>query len=208
MILLDAEGVAASRPGRPLFADLSITVSDGERIGIVGLNGCGKSTLLSILAGAAEPEAGTVRRGRDVRLSVLGQDPQLKGPLVRDDLFVAPATGSNGEQRDAGVEHWEAAAVADRLGIGDLFDAEVASLSGGQAKRVALTRARVTPSDLLVLDEPTNHLDIDAISWLEVRIMEHTGSLLLVTHDRQIAARCERQLRIEAGRVDAGLPVM
>lgn len=189
MILLDADGVAASRPGRPLFADLSITISDGERIGIVGLNGCGKSTLLSILAGVTEPEAGTVRRGRDVRLSMLGQDPALRGPLVRDDLFVEASDASSGDGVTAGVEHWEAAAVADRLGIGDLFDAEVASLSGGQAKRVALTRALVTPCDLLVLDEPTNHLDIDAISWLEDRIMEHTGALLLVTHDRHFLDR-------------------
>jgi ATP-binding cassette subfamily F protein uup len=178
VILIDAEGLAASRPGRPLFADVSVTLSTGDRLGIVGINGCGKSTLLGILAGMVEPEAGTVRRGRDVRVSVLGQDPALHGPTVRDDLFGAE-----------GVEHWEVAAVADRLGVGDLLDVAVGSLSGGQAKRVALARALVTPADLLVLDEPTNHLDIDAIAWLEDRIAEHQGGLLLVTHDRHFLDR-------------------
>ncbi|UDY34845.1 ABC-F family ATP-binding cassette domain-containing protein [Dermatobacter hominis] len=190
MILLDAEGVAASRPGRPLFADVSVTLSTGERMGVVGLNGSGKSTLLGILAGTVEPEAGTVRRGRDVRTSVLGQDPALRGPTVRDDLF-----GSEEAER------WEAASVADRLGIGDLFDVEVDSLSGGQAKRVALARALVTPADLLVLDEPTNHLDIDAIAWLEDRIAEHTGGLLLVTHDRHFLDRITTDvLELDRGR--------
>ncbi len=194
MILLDAEGIAASRPGRPLFADLSLTLSTGDRLGIVGLNGCGKSTLLGMLAGDVEPEAGTVRRARDVRVSTLGQDPALRGPLVRDDLFGA-GTGS------PDVEHWEAASVADRLGIGDLFDAEVGSLSGGQAKRVALARALVTPADLLVLDEPTNHLDIDAIAWLEDRIAEHQGGLLLVTHDRHFLDRITTDvLELDRGR--------
>jgi len=190
VILFDAEGIAASRPGRPLFDDLSLTLSTGQRLGIVGLNGSGKSTLLAILAGSVEPEEGVVRRGRDVRMSVLGQDPALHGPTVSDDLFA-----------DRDVEQWEVAAVADRLGIGDLLDAEVESLSGGQAKRVALTRALVTPADLLVLDEPTNHLDIDAIAWLEDRIIEHPGGLLLVTHDRHFLDRITTDvLELDRGR--------
>jgi len=178
VILVDADGVAASRPGRPLFADVSITLSVGERLGIVGLNGCGKSTLLRILTGVVEPEAGVVRVGKGVRVSALDQDPRLRGPRVADDLYGVP----DGER-------WEAAAVADRLGVGGLLDAEVSSLSGGQAKRVALARTLVTPADVLVLDEPTNHLDIDAIAWLEDRLLEHTGGLLLVTHDRHFLDR-------------------
>ena len=205
MILVDAAGVTAVRPGRPLFEDLSVTVSTGDRLGIVGLNGCGKSTLLSILAGTTDPEAGTVRRGRDVRVSLLGQDPALQGPLVRDDLFgVGPTDAADpGSASSAapGAERWEAAAVADRLGVGDLLDADVGSLSGGQAKRVALARALVTPADLLVLDEPTNHLDIDAISWLEDRIVEFTGGLVLVTHDRHFLDRVTNVvLELDRGR--------
>ena len=70
MILIDAQDVKASRPNRPLFADLSITVSDGDRIGVVGLNGCGKSTLLRIISGDLEPDAGVVRKGRGARIGV------------------------------------------------------------------------------------------------------------------------------------------
>jgi ATP-binding cassette subfamily F protein uup len=190
VILLDVDGVAASRPGRPLFADVSLTVSDGDRWGVVGLNGCGKSTLLGIMSGSVEPESGTVRPGRDLRVAVLDQDPHLGGPTVRDALSAGH-----------GAEEWEAAAVADRLGIGSLLDAPVADLSGGQAKRVALARALVAPSDLLILDEPTNHLDIDAIAWLEDRLAEYRGGLVLVTHDRHFLDRVTTKvLELDRGR--------
>jgi ABC transport system ATP-binding/permease protein len=84
VILVDAAGVAASRPGRPLFADLSVTVSTGDRLAVVGLNGCGKSTVLRVLTGLEEPEAGVVRRGRDARLTFLEQHPHLPAGSVAD----------------------------------------------------------------------------------------------------------------------------
>ena len=185
MILVDLDDVAMSRPGKPLFGDLSITISTGDRLGVVGLNGCGKSTLLRVLTGAAEPEAGTVRRGRGVRVAALDQVPVLPpGPVLA-------AVG----------EGWEAAAVLDRLGMGGLSEADVSTLSGGQAKRVALARTLVSDSDLLVLDEPTNHLDIDGIAWLEDRLAEYRGGLVLVTHDRHVLDRVTtRILELDRGR--------
>ena len=190
VILLDVDGVGASRPGRPLFADVTFTIADSDRLGIVGLNGSGKSTLLGIIAGTVDPETGTVRRGRGVRIDSLAQDPQLPAGTVRQAVV-------------AGYEDaaWEAASVADRLGLGPLMDADVSSLSGGQAKRVALARALVTETDLLILDEPTNHLDIDAIAWLEDRLAAHRGGLVLVTHDRHFLDRITtRVLELDRGK--------
>jgi len=173
VILVDAQRVAVSRPGKPLFRDLSVTISTGDRLGIVGLNGCGKSTLLRVLAGRDDPEDGQVVRGRGVRIAMLDQNPVLpEGPALA-------AVG----------EGWEAEAVLDRLGMGAFADADTTTLSGGQAKRVALARTLVTECDLLILDEPTNHLDIDAIAWLEDRLAAFRGGLILVTHDRHVLDR-------------------
>jgi ATP-binding cassette subfamily F protein uup len=182
VILVDASQVSAHRPGKPLFDDLSITVSSGDRLGVVGINGGGKSTLLKVLAGTFEPEAGTVRRGRGTRISVLDQDAPLPAGTVGSVVG----------------EAWEGAAVLDRLGMGAALDTDVATLSGGQVKRVALARALVAvggpggqadEGDLLILDEPTNHLDLDGIAWLEDWLARFPGGLVLVTHDRHVLDR-------------------
>ena len=170
MILIDAQGVKASRPNRPLFADLSITVSDGDRIGVVGLNGCGKSTLLRIISGDLEPDAGVVRKGRGARIGVLPQLPVLPVGTVRE------AVGHD----------WQGEAMLDRLGMSGLIDASTSELSGGQKKRVALAALLVSEWEALILDEPTNHLDLDAISYLEEWLANYSGGLLLVTHDRHV----------------------
>ena len=184
MILVDLERVSAARPGRPLFDELSLTLQTGDRLGVVGLNGTGKSTLLRVLAGTLEPESGTVRTGRDVRIGFLEQRPELPPGTVRQ--AVGPG--------------WEAAAVLEHLGMGPMHDADIATLSGGQAKRVALARLLVEESDLLVLDEPTNHLDIEAITWLEERLARHRGGLVLVTHDRHVLDRVTtRVLELDRG---------
>ncbi|MGI8754826.1 MAG: ABC-F family ATP-binding cassette domain-containing protein [Acidimicrobiales bacterium] len=188
MILLDATEVAASRPGRQLFADVSLTLSTGDRLGLVGINGTGKSTLLRVLAGRSEPEAGSVRRGRGARVVMLDQVDALPAGTVRQ----AVAPGGDPDRS------WELDAVLDRLGIASLAEEATDRLSGGQTKRVALARALVEvgpgggPDDdavLLILDEPTNHLDIDAIAWLEDRLARHRGGLVLVTHDRHVLDR-------------------
>ena len=193
MILLDAAGLAASRPGRPLFADVSVTIESGDRLAVVGLNGSGKSTLLRQLAGRVDPEAGVVRRGRDSRVVFLDQDAPLVGPTIGD------ITGRT----------WDAAATLDRLDMGGRLDDDTATLSGGESKRVALARALVEvgpPAEagddvVLILDEPTNHLDIDAIAWLEDRLAAHRGGLVLVSHDRHVLDRVTtRIVELDRGR--------
>ncbi len=196
MILLDAAGLTVTRPERPLFTDVGVTLASGDRLAVVGLNGCGKSTLLRVLAGDIDPAAGEIRRGRGSRVVAVRQDRSLPPGTVR------AAVGAEGEGA------WTAEAVADRLGLADLLDREVSTLSGGQVTRVALARAlaEVGPPGegddavLLILDEPTNHLDIDAIAWLEERLAAHRGGLLLVTHDRHVLDRVTtRILELDRG---------
>ncbi len=203
MILIDAMGLTIARPDRDLFRDVSITVNSGDRIGFVGINGAGKSTLLRVLAGRRTPDSGVVRRGRGVSIAMLDQEAPLPSGTVRD----AVATGfgeSESENGPAGPEvsvtEWEGEAVLDRLGMGTHLDRPVDQLSGGERKRVALARALVHQSDLLVLDEPTNHLDLDSIEWLQHRLRSHQGAILLVTHDRHLLdALTTRMVELDRG---------
>jgi ABC transport system ATP-binding/permease protein len=190
MILIDADSLTASRPDKPLFTNLSMTINDGDRWGIVGINGCGKSTFLRMLAGDIQPESGVVRRSKTLRMAVLEQDPKLApGPVREAVLHDLPDADS-----------WEAEEFLDRLGMGGMLDADTTTLSGGQAKRVALARALVSQPDLLILDEPTNHLDLDAIAWLEARLARYRGGLIMVSHDRHVLDRVlTRVLEIDRG---------
>jgi ATP-binding cassette subfamily F protein uup len=189
VILIDAEGLRATRPDRPLFTDLSLTVSDGDRIGVVGLNGCGKSTLLSFLSGERDPEAGEVRRGRGARIGALGQVPVLNAGRVREVVCAGLDDGQ-----------WQGEAMLDRLGMGAMGGAPTDELSGGQRKRVALAALLAREWDALILDEPTNHLDLDAIAFLEGWLAEFSGGLVLVTHDRHVLDRVTTKvLEIDRG---------
>ena len=191
MILIDAEGLSASRPGRPLFADVSLTLSTGDRLGVVGLNGCGKSTLFRLLSGENEPEKGVVRRGRGARIGVLPQLPVLPEGTVRD------AVGGG----------WQGEAMLDKLGMGDMSEADTRELSGGQLKRVALARLLAGEWDCLILDEPTNHLDLDAIGFLEETLARFPGGLALVTHDRHVLDRVtNRVFEIDRGHAYLHIP--
>jgi ATP-binding cassette subfamily F protein uup len=191
MILIDAEGLKASRPGRPLFEDVSITLSTGDRLGVVGLNGCGKSTLFRILSGELRPDAGVVRTGRGARIGVLPQLPVLPHGTVRD------AVGGG----------WQGEAMLDKLGMGDMVEADTRELSGGQLKRVALARLLAGEWDCLILDEPTNHLDLDAIGFLEETLARFPGGLAIVTHDRHVLDRVtNRVLEIDRGHAYLHIP--
>ena len=166
-----------SQPDKVLFADVDLTISTGDRVAIVGVNGSGKTTLLRILTGSLKPDRGDVRFGRGVRIASLEQDPTLPSGIVSGVLG----------------DGWEVAATATSLGVLPLFDRPTDQLSGGQAKRVALAKVLADDEhgddDMVVLDEPTNHLDLDAIEWLEARLVAMRSALVLVTHDRHVLDR-------------------
>lgn len=183
-VLVDLERVSARTPDRTLFEDFSLTISDGDRIGIVGINGTGKSTLLRIIAGVSSPESGEVRRGRNTRVAYLDQEADLPP----------------GQVSEAIGEGWEARAVLERLGMGHEAATDIAALSGGQAKRVALAKALAQPSELLVLDEPTNHLDLSGVAWLEKYLASFRGGLVIVSHDRHLLDRITtRMVELDRG---------
>jgi ATP-binding cassette subfamily F protein uup len=187
-VLVDLEDVSVRHGDRTLFQNLSLTVTDGDRVGVVGINGAGKSTLLRVIAGLEQTDDGQIRRGRGVRTSYLEQEPLLQAGSVR----VAVGAG------------WEAEAALDRLGMGTTGNIDVAELSGGQTKRVALAAALARPVELLVLDEPTNHLDLRAVAWLEQWLVEFRGGLVLVTHDRHLLDRVTtRMIELDRGRAYA-----
>jgi len=191
VILIDAQDLKASRPNRPLFDNISLTLSDGDRIGVVGLNGCGKSTLLRILSGDYSPDSGVVRYGRGARIGMLAQQPVLP----------------KGSVRDAVGEDWRGEAMLDRLGMSGLIEAQTNELSGGQQKRVALAKLLVSEWDALILDEPTNHLDLDAIAYLEEWLANFRGGLILVTHDRHVLDRVTTKvLEIDRGKAYLHMP--
>jgi ATP-binding cassette subfamily F protein uup len=177
VICVDVAGVAVAQPDKQLFHDLAVTVSTGDRVAVVGVNGSGKTTLLRILTGDLQPDDGDVRFGRGVRIASLSQDPVLPAGTVRQYLG----------------DSWEVAAVATKLGVQPLFDRRTDELSGGQAKRVALAKVLADDEhgdhDMVVLDEPTNHLDLEAIEWLEARLVGMKSALVLVTHDRHALDR-------------------
>ena len=190
MICVDLARVGIAQPDKVLFDDLSVTVSTGDRVAIVGVNGSGKSTLMRLIAGTQSPDEGEVRFGRGVRIAILDQDPQLPSGTVAEYLG----------------DSWELAAIATSLGVQPLIERGTDQLSGGQAKRVALARALVGEFDMIVLDEPTNHLDLEAIEWLEQRLAATRAALVMITHDRHLmdrltTARGEgRIVEIERGR--------
>ena len=138
------------------------------------MNGTGKSTLLKIIAGIEEPDEGNVIKGRNVTVTYLAQSPDhIKDETVISNVLRGKAHASEAEAKE----------ILNKLGIGT-FDAPMDMLSGGQKKRVALAKALVEPTEVLILDEPTNHLDNDMVVWLEQYIKAFKGELLMVTHDR------------------------
>jgi len=194
--ILALRDVSVTFGGRPLFTDISVALGRGERVCLVGRNGSGKSTLLRIMAGIIDVDAGDRFHQPGVRVAYMPQEPVFPA-----DMSVAAYVASGlPPEGDAGAGQYRVDAALAEVGIaGDQF---LASLSGGEGKRVSMARALVAEPDVLLLDEPTNHLDIAAIEWLEERLGTFAGAVLLVSHDRTFLKNLSRRTWwLDRGRV-------
>ncbi|MGO8796371.1 MAG: ABC-F family ATP-binding cassette domain-containing protein [Candidatus Sulfotelmatobacter sp.] len=178
--IINAQGISKSFGASPLFQNISFTVSEGDRIGLIGPNGSGKSTLLRTLAGEVTPDSGEIAVRKRIRLSYVEQDSKFRpGDTVRSVAEKA--------MEKASVPHDERGTrFAETLGRAgfDNLAAEAASLSGGWQKRLAIVEALVQGPDILLLDEPTNHLDLAGIEWLEELLAAANFACVVVSHDR------------------------
>ena len=180
--LVNLESVSKAFDIKELLRNVSIGVSQGDRIGIVGRNGAGKSTLMKIMAGTEEPDAGRVTKSGGTNIGILSQiDNAPKGATVRDVVLGDKATHE--WARDAGVR-----AIFTGLFGGyheELFTRGFASLSGGERRRVGLAKLLIEDLDLILLDEPTNHLDVEGVAWLAGHLKNRKNlAVVVVTHDR------------------------
>lgn len=193
-MLLSAEHITKIYGTRAVLDGASLYLERGQKLGVIGVNGNGKSTLLRILAGAEEPDGGTVARDPNVRLEYLPQNPAFDpARTVLEQVFdrLSP------EARE--LQEYEAKSILTRLGVTN-FEQRMGELSGGQRKRTALAAALVHDCDVLILDEPTNHLDAEMVAWLEERLRQFKGALVMVTHDRYFLERVvERIVEVERG---------
>jgi ATP-binding cassette, subfamily F, member 3 len=191
-VVLEARDLAKRFGEQKLFADLDLDVVRGDKIGIVGPNGAGKSTILKILAGRLQPDAGRVRLGSEIDLGYFDQELEFVGDAesVLEEIWRMDRT-----QTEEQVRAWLGA-----FGFGAEFvDRPVRVLSGGQRSRLGLLKIMLMHRNFLVLDEPTNHLDLDSVGVLEDALREFEGTLLVVSHDRQLLSRAVHKLLIIAG---------
>ncbi len=173
MNIINIEHIEKIFGDKVIFADASLGIQQGDKIGIIGINGTGKSTLLRIIAGEEEPDRGEVIRQNGLKILYLPQNPEFprEGTLASYALKGDPQTD------------WQVESYLNILGITDL-EAPFATLSGGQKRKAALARALSQDFDVLLLDEPTNHLDMEMTGWLEEYLRNMRKTLLMVTHDR------------------------
>ena len=178
--IINTQGLSKHFGANPLFQNVSFTVSEGDRIGLIGPNGSGKSTLLRILAGDVRPDSGEIAVRKRTRLSCVQQDSTFKsGDSVRSVVQSAM-------ERAAVPESERGTRFAETLGRAGFEDLEIeaSALSGGWQKRLAIVEAVVQSPDILLLDEPTNHLDLGAIEWLEALLQVAPFACVVVSHDR------------------------
>jgi ATP-binding cassette subfamily F protein uup len=183
--LVELEGVSVALGGRTIVEGLNFLVTSGMRVGLVGPNGSGKTTLLRLLTGELEPSAGTIKKAASLKTVYFSQMRELdEGVTLRRAL----APDSDSVVYQGRVVH-VASYATKFLFTGEQLNQPVERLSGGERARVLIARLMLEPADLLLLDEPTNDLDIPTLEILEESLLEYTGALVLVTHDRYMLDR-------------------
>src|SRR5437660_8548403 len=194
-VLLSGSALRRSFSARVLFENFSLSLSEGDRTGLIGPNGSGKTTLLEILAGKEAPDAGSRALRKQTKLAYIPQDSLFApddtvGSVLRAAVDSLPLEE---EQKKLRAEM-----TLGRAGF-DSFSTPATALSGGWKKRLAIAAALVTSPDVLLLDEPTNHLDMEGILWLETAI-QAANACLVVTHDRYFLENVANQM-VEVNRI-------
>jgi ATP-binding cassette subfamily F protein uup len=185
-VLLTCDAIAKTFGSRTVFTDISLSLHDGERLGVIGPNGAGKSTFLKVLSGEVTPDGGSVSQRKGVRLSMVPQDPVFEPDQTIREIILAAAAES--DDKDL-----EVSKIISRIGFQDP-SATAGSLSGGWRKRLAVATALAENPDVLLLDEPTNHLDVAGILWLEKLVTAAPFASVFVTHDRYFLENCSTRV--------------
>lgn len=190
-ILMQIDRLTKSVGDRMLFSDVSIGISEGDKIGLIAKNGTGKTTLLRCITGIESPDSGTIVRRDGLTVGFLEQSPHFAdGATINSEAArLAEAAKTSGLHDDDAIEISERfIRLTDQLGE-NRRDFPLEKMSGGQRKRVALAAVLVDNPQLIILDEPTNHLDIPTVEWLENYLRRTRSALLMVTHDRYFLDR-------------------
>ena len=195
MNLLTVKNLSKTYTDKVLLKNADFAVNEGDKIGIIGINGTGKSTLLKLIAGKEEPDEGDIAKGNHVYVNYLSQNPDFSQETSVLEYVIEQ---NRLQDKLVGVEG-EAKSILTKLGMTD-FDAKIATLSGGQKKKVALAATLISDCEILLLDEPTNHLDSEMIEWLEEYLTDYKKALVMVTHDRYfLDLVCNRIVEIDRG---------
>ena len=195
MNIINIEHISKIFGGKVIFDNVSCGISEGEKIGVIGINGTGKTTLLRVLAGLEQPDEGQVITQNGIRIAYLQQNPAFP-----EEKTVLSYVTDGMWDMDWTLQS-EAKSMLNQLGILD-HEQPLAELSGGQRRKAALVRTLVQDFDVLLLDEPTNHLDNEMLTWLEDYLNRYKGTVIMVTHDRYFLDRVSnRILELDHGKI-------